>query len=116
MDTADASDTAPVDTPQEELPAEPEEYAIVEIFGHRRHVGRVLEVDRFGAKLLRIDVPNEGDFAKGFVSHFYGGSSIFSFTNTDLETVKKVNARRETAPGVYTPRIAYHEPDVEDFD
>lgn len=30
-------------------------YAVVEIFGHRRHVGRILEVERFGIKMLRVD-------------------------------------------------------------
>ncbi|TIR88700.1 MAG: hypothetical protein E5X19_22515, partial [Mesorhizobium sp.] len=41
-------------------PAEPEqpfEWMMVEIFGHRSHWGRGIEVERFGAKMLRIDVP-----------------------------------------------------------
>lgn len=32
-------------------------WAIVEIFGHRRHVGIASEEERFGVKMLRIDVP-----------------------------------------------------------
>ncbi len=37
--------------------AEPKfEWAIVEIFGHRRHAGRTIEEERFGAKMLRVDV------------------------------------------------------------
>ncbi|RWH31605.1 MAG: hypothetical protein E5X22_22805 [Mesorhizobium sp.] len=36
------------------------EWAIVEIFGHRRHAGRAREEERFGAKMLRIDVPTIG--------------------------------------------------------
>lgn len=71
------------------------EYAVVEIFGHRRHVGRILEVERFGTKMLRVDVPTDGDFAKGFVSHFYGGASIFGLTPTDLDTVQRSNKPRE---------------------
>lgn len=69
----------------------PDEYAVVEIFGHRSHAGRIFEVERFGTKLLRIDVPKDGDFAAGFTSHFYGGSSIFSLTPCDLGTVKRAN-------------------------
>lgn len=69
----------------------PPEYAVVEVFGHRRHAGRILEVERFGAKMLRIDVPETGDFADGFVSHFYGGAAIFSLTVTTLESVRRMN-------------------------
>ena len=58
----------------EPLPAD--EWAMVEIFGHRRHVGRITEVERFGTKMLRIDEPTGSD--GGFQSHFYGGGSIFS--------------------------------------
>lgn len=69
----------------------PEQFALVEIFGHRQHAGRILEVEQFGAKMLRIDVPKEGDFEKGYVSHFYGGASIFSLTLADKATVEAKN-------------------------
>lgn len=75
-----------------EIPVQDEEFAIVEIFGHRRHAGRISEAERFGAKLLRIDIPCEGDFAKGYESHYYGGSSIFSLTPTTADVVAKMNA------------------------
>lgn len=68
-----------------------EQFALVEIFGHRQHAGRIIEVEQFGAKMLRIDVPKEGDFEKGYVSHFYGGASIFSLTLTDKATVEAKN-------------------------
>ncbi|MDR3488736.1 MAG: hypothetical protein P4M05_28015 [Bradyrhizobium sp.] len=56
------------------------EWAIVEIFGHRRHAGRTREEERFGAKMLRIDVPVKGNpAANGWETIYYGGSSIFSF-------------------------------------
>lgn len=68
------------------------EWAIVEIFGHRRHAGRAREEERFGAKMLRIDVPLKGDpSANGWETHWYGGSSIFSFTLTDEESVMRIN-------------------------
>ncbi|TIS91545.1 MAG: hypothetical protein E5W99_09390, partial [Mesorhizobium sp.] len=78
-------------------PAEPEqpfEWMMVEIFGHRSHWGRGIEVERFGAKMLRIDVPQvewstpsaekpePQLIVTGWVSHFYGGASIFSNTLT----------------------------------
>lgn len=77
------------------------EWAIVEIFGHRRHAGRIREEDRFGAKLLRIDVPNKGTPAElGWTTHYYGGSSIFSLTPTDEASALRIN-RPYDAPGRY---------------
>jgi hypothetical protein len=76
-------------------PAEvlPETYAIIEVFGHRRLIGRVFEVDRYGAKMLRIDIPKDGDFALGYTTQYYGGGSLFSETPCDLEMVKRHYAR-----------------------
>lgn len=37
------------------------QYAIVEILGHRRHVGRVREVERFGVKMIEISIPQYGE-------------------------------------------------------
>jgi hypothetical protein len=68
------------------------EYAAVEIFGRRSHYGRCREVERFGAKMLRVDIPIEGaPEVKGWITHFYGGSSIFSYTLTTMEAVLKAN-------------------------
>lgn len=86
------------------------EWAIVEIFGHRRHYGRAVEEERFGAKMLRVDVPTEGDPEKGWVSHYYGGSAIFSYTLTDEATVLRANA--PWTP----PRPAIAPPPDDDFD
>lgn len=77
------------------------EWAMVEIFGHRRHAGRTREEERFGAKMLRIDVPVRGDpAANGWETHWYGGSSIFSYTLTDQDSVMRANKPYE-APSVY---------------
>ncbi|MBW7968165.1 hypothetical protein [Bradyrhizobium sp. BR 10289] len=76
------------------------EFAIVEVFGHRRHVGRASEVERFGAKMIRIDVPKLGP-AEGEItwsSHFYGGGSLFSYTPTDEKTVMNYAERLRAAP------------------
>ncbi|MER8616034.1 hypothetical protein NKG99_04135 [Mesorhizobium sp. M1409] len=83
---------------------QPFEWMLVEIFGHRTHWGRGIEVERFGAKMLRIDVPQvewstpteekpaPEPIAKAWVTHFYGGASIFSNTLTDEFTVLRKNA------------------------
>jgi len=68
------------------------EWAVVEIFGHRKHAGRCREEERFGAKMLRVDIPTKD--AAGVVSwetHFYGGASIFSYTLTDEASVMLAN-------------------------
>lgn len=79
------------------------EWAIVEIMGHRKHVGRVREEERFGAKMLRVDVPTimvtsppeAGEqptySVEKWTTHWYGGPSIFSFTLTDEESVMRIN-------------------------
>jgi hypothetical protein len=98
-------------TPAAEQPAEQpaDEFAIIEVFGHRRHVGRILEVERFGAKLLRVDIPKDGKFDLGYTSHFYGGAAIFSMTPCDLATVERANKPYQPAG-----RITYSEPDEDD--
>lgn len=76
------------------------EWACVEIYGHRSHWGRTREEERFGTKMLRIDVPTvkwsettpPEPVATGWVTHFYGGSAIFSCTPTDEATALRRNA------------------------
>lgn len=68
------------------------EWAIVEIFGHRRHAGRAREEERFGAKMLRIDVPKAGDpAANGWTTFFYTGGAIFSYALADEPAVMRIN-------------------------
>lgn len=73
------------------------EWAVVEVFGHRKHAGRIREEERFGAKMLRIDIPTKGDpEAHGWQTHWYGGPSIFSLTLTDEATAMKANKPHES--------------------
>lgn len=97
MSGSDQTETAPE--------PEPFEWAIVEIMGHRKLYGRIREEERFGAKMLRIDVPKPTaprtlfDAADGrpeqppvsWVTQWYGGPSIFSLTLTDEATVMRAN-------------------------
>ena len=91
------------------------EWALVEIFGHRRHAGRTREEERFGSKMLRVDVPVNGDpAAHGWVTHFYGGSAIFSFTYASEAEVMRANKP-------YEPPARYalgppEDPEDDDFD
>lgn len=80
------------------------EWTIVEIFGHRSHAGRAREVDRFGTKMLRIDVPNKGQPAEyGWTTHFYGGSAIFSLTLSDEASCLRANKPYESPARLSLP-------------
>lgn len=71
------------------------EWARLEVYGHRQHYGRVREEEKFGGKMLRIDIPTKGDPALGYVTLFYGNAAIFSLAYTDEATVMKANKPRE---------------------
>lgn len=80
------------------------QWAIVEIFGHRKHAGRIREVEQYGTKMMRIDVPFYAGKQEGekwpykivdmhldrWETYYYGGASIFSLTPTDEATVTKI--------------------------
>ncbi|WP_210208356.1 hypothetical protein [Rhodoplanes roseus] len=92
------------------------QWACVEVFGHRRHFGRCAEEERFGAKMLRVDVPEPASDVPLHVTwttHYYGGGAIFSYTLTDEETVMSAN-RRHVSP--YAKRIAPPQPQAADAD
>jgi hypothetical protein len=74
----------------------PAEWAQVEIFGHRRHFGRIEEVERFGSKMLRIDEPTEDPLR--FNTFFYGGASIFSVTPCTEESARAFCERYRPRP------------------
>jgi hypothetical protein len=63
--------------------------------------------------MIRIDVPNQGNPANGWRTHYYGGSSIFSYSLTDEATVMKRNKPYE--PPSRLP-IAAPESDDDDFE
>lgn len=67
------------------------EWAIVEVMGHRRHAGYVRDVERFGAKLLRIDI-YQGDAKEPRETVFYSGSALFSLRATDEATARRISA------------------------
>lgn len=97
----------------------PEIWACVEIFGHRKHYGRIKEVERFGTKMLRVDVPKQsaapllGEIEL-FETFLYGGSSIFSLTPMTEEACRKwAEAER---PRPYKPLDRLPAPDPYDDD
>jgi hypothetical protein len=64
-------------------PHPPGEYAIVELFGHTTLVGRIAEVERFGAKMLAIEPLFRGALLDVV---FHGGAAIYRLTPCSAET------------------------------
>jgi hypothetical protein len=71
-----------------------EGWAVVELMGHRERPGRVSEVEMYGGKLLRIDIPGEDGVE---VTEFYGVTSIYALRPTSEEVArdraKRLNVR-----------------------
>jgi hypothetical protein len=58
------------------------EWGILELLGHRRLGGRVTEVEKFGTKMARIDIPDTSTGAAPdavVATQFYGPSAIYGF-------------------------------------
>ncbi|WP_040308681.1 hypothetical protein [Asticcacaulis biprosthecium] len=68
------------------------EYAIVEVMGHRTMIGRVAEVERFGAKFVGIE-PVWTD--KLLPQLLVGGASIYQLTPCSRETAQRRQAKYE---------------------
>ena len=94
------------------------EWAIVEVMGHRRHVGRTREVERYGIKMIRVDVPTDGNpEAKGWTTHFYTGSSLFGVTPCTREAAMAANKPYERpSPAALTLRDDWLPPDFDETD
>lgn len=87
-----------------------DQWAVVEVMGHRRLAGRVTEQRIAGADLLRVDIPVHGG---GFTTQYYGGSSIFCLTPTSEEAARAVACRNAPEP---VHRWELPAPEVADVD
>jgi hypothetical protein len=62
-----------------------EGWAIVELMGHRQRGGYVKDVEMFGGKLLRVDIPvNAGTT----VTEFYGCAALYALRPCTEEIVR----------------------------
>lgn len=93
-----------------------EGWARLELMGHRSRVGQVREVELYGGKLLRIDIPIAG--GAEFVTEFYGASAIYCMTPIAADVAKDY-AERTADPRPVKPmgyRLEDHRPQADDFD
>jgi hypothetical protein len=72
-----------------------EQWAILELMGHRRLGGYVQEVNLFGVPLLRIDIPGEND---KWATQLYGAQAIYCLTPATEEAARAVAARNQPQP------------------
>lgn len=124
------TDTEPLTfaaTPGETIKTDDDwEWCFLEIMGHRSHWGRARQEERFGAKMIRIDVPSfrksaselevTGDAQSTgiqpaplelyWTTHYYGGASIFSYSLTDEATVMRRNKPYEPPSRISLPAPA----------
>ncbi len=56
-----------------------ESWALVELFGHQKIVGRVSEAQIGGCAFLRVDVPADGETSPPFTK-FYGNGAVYAMT------------------------------------
>lgn len=73
------------------------DWAILELMGHRRLGGLVSDVEMFGARVLRIDVPHATAPGK-FSTQFYTPASLYCLTPTTEELARAVAAANQPAP------------------
>jgi len=70
--------------------AEQTYWAVIELMGHVRMAGKVSEIERFGCKVGRIDIP-DGD--NSFKTQFFGGGSLYRETPCTEEVARAIAAR-----------------------
>lgn len=63
-----------------------ESYAIVELMGHSKIAGKVIEETVFGTPMMRVDVPKVGS-REGYTK-YYSAGSIYCFTPCDEATAQ----------------------------
>jgi len=75
---------------------QPEQWAIVELFGHNQIAGLMSECSIGGCSFLRIDVPGATE-APGYTKLF-GNGAIYAITITDEETARAAAAHMAPKP------------------
>lgn len=69
-------------------------WAVVELMGHQRTAGKLTEVERFGSKMGRLDIP-DGD---KFVTTYFGGASVYRITVVTEAVARGVAKNNQPAP------------------
>jgi hypothetical protein len=98
-----------------------ESWAIVELMGHVRLAGRITEAECFGAKMGRLDIPQDDG---AFVTQYFSGSSVYRITLVTEAVARHVSKNSSVAPvqpwdfpkSLPSADVAIHEDDQEEDD
>jgi hypothetical protein len=74
-----------------------QQWAILELMGHRRLAGLVSEVEIFGSKMCRVDVYH-GQAQEAMTTQFYGGSAIYCMTPITEEVARQFTINNKPQP------------------
>lgn len=93
-----------------------EGFALVEQMGFRQTVAKVSEVEQFGTKMMRLDVPvfdGDAEVPSSFITRFAGGPSIYQVTPlADDVAISMAHQQQDPRPVKPTPfRISNHTAD-----
>lgn len=72
------------------------EWALVELFGHQKIVGRVSEATLAGGAFLRVDVPALG--SEPAFTRFYGPGAIYSINPVSEDVARGLATQYRNAP------------------
>lgn len=87
---------APYKFTERETCAKFDQWALVELFGHQRIVGRVTEATLAGGSFIRVDVHHaDGRFA---FTRFYGPAAIYSMSPIDEKVALLLSAQQNVEP------------------
>lgn len=75
-----------------------EDWAIVELMGHRRLGGFVRHCELFGASMLRIDVPSAAKPGETHVTQYYAPTALYCVTPCTEEAALAVARLSQPAP------------------
>ncbi len=73
-------------------------WAILELMGHRRLGGKVSEVERYGVKMCRIDIPDTTTEGKMYMTQLYGGGAVYCQTMCTEEMARAVAKHSQPRP------------------
>lgn len=73
-----------------------DEWALIELFGHARIVGRVTEATIGGGAFIRVDVPDENGATR--YTRFFGSNAIYSISPVSRQTAIGMSANVGSEP------------------
>lgn len=73
-------------------------WAVVELMGHVKIAGKLLEEEKFGSKLGRLDIPQADG---SFITQYFGGGSVYRISVVSEDVARHVS--RSTSPAPVSP-------------